>query len=309
MNDNATPVASRRNVIIAYLMLTGTALFWAGNTIVGRAVIDDLPPLGFAFWRSFGAFLMIAPFGLPRVWRVRHVALAHWKILILLGLLGMTAFSALVFVALHRTTAINGSLIQGSLPVTLVVLSWIILGSRISGRQALGVTLGFAGLMMIVARGDLMVLTGLTFNMGDPILWLGVFCHGLFSVLVTRRPAEIDLVSLLTIGFFVGAITTLPLHVWEMANGEMIPFNQTSVLAIAFIALFPSVLAQLFWVAAIQRVGPAMAGYFIYLTPVFGTGMAIFLLGEIFAWFHGIGILLIFAGVYLATVAKTRDRQ
>jgi drug/metabolite transporter (DMT)-like permease len=281
-------------------------LFWAGNTIVGRAVIDEIPPLGFAFWRSFGAFLIIAPFGLPRVWRVRHVALAHWKILTLLGLLGMTAFSALVFVALHRTTAINGSLIQGSLPVTLVVLSWIILGNLISARQALGVALGFVGLVVIVARGELSVLTGLTFNMGDPILWLGVFCHGLFSVLITRRPKEIDLVALLTIGFFVGAVTTLPLHGWEMANGHMVPFNQTSILAIAFIALFPSVVAQLFWVAAIQRIGPASAGYFIYLTPVFGTLMAIMLLGEIFAWFHAVGIILIFTGVYLATVSKQK---
>ncbi|MEE2968833.1 MAG: EamA family transporter, partial [Pseudomonadota bacterium] len=87
-------------MITAYLMLTATALFWAGNTIVGRAVTDDIPPLGFAFWRSFGAFLLIAPFGLPRVWRVRTLVMAHWKFLTLLGMLGMSAFSALVFVAL-----------------------------------------------------------------------------------------------------------------------------------------------------------------------------------------------------------------
>ncbi len=295
---------ARRGVITAYLMLTATALFWAGNTIVGRAVTDDIPPLGFAFWRSFGAFLLIAPFGLPRVWRVRHLVMAHWKFLTLLGLLGMTAFSALVFVALHCTSAINGSLIQGSLPVTLVVLSWIILNDRIGPRRAFGVALGLTGLAAIVARGELSVLTGLTFNMGDPILWLGIFCQALFSVLVTRRPREIDLETLLTIGFFVGSVTTLPLHVWEMANGDMIPFNQTSVLAIFFIALFPSVLAQLFWVGAIHRVGPVTAGYFIYLTPVFGTLMAIILLGESFAWFHAVGILLIFTGVYLATSGK-----
>jgi drug/metabolite transporter (DMT)-like permease len=115
---------------------------------------------------------------------------------------------------------------------------------------------------------------------------------------------EIDLVALLTIGFFVGAVTTLPLHVWEMANGDMIPFNGVSIMAIGFVALFPSVLAQLFWVAAIQRIGPATAGYFIYLTPVFGTLMAVFILGESFAWFHAIGIILIFTSVYLATIAK-----
>ena len=117
-------------------MLTSTALFWAGNTIVGRAVIDDIPPLGFAFWRSFGAFLLIAPFGLPRMWHVRHAVMAHWKLLTLLGVLGMAAFRVLGFVAFHHTTAINGSLIQGTLPVTLVVLSWIMLGTSVTARQA-----------------------------------------------------------------------------------------------------------------------------------------------------------------------------
>jgi drug/metabolite transporter (DMT)-like permease len=304
MNNPAAPSSARGRVIVAYLMLTGTALFWAGNTIVGRAVIDELPPLGFAFWRSFGAFLLIAPFGLRRVWHVRRVVAAHWVLLTALGLLGMTAFSVLVFVALRHTTAVSGSLIQGSLPVTIALLSWIVLGNLVSRRQAVGVALGFGGLMIIVARGDPSVLTGLTFNIGDPILWLGVFCQALFSILVNRRPREIDLVSLLTIGFFIGTITTLPLHLWEIANGDPVPFSRTSVLAIAFVALLPSVIAQLFWVEAIHRVGPAMAGYFIYLTPVFGTLMAVLLLGESFAWFHGVGIALIFGGIYLATMAK-----
>ena len=69
---------------------------------------------------------------------------------------------------------------------------------------------------------------------------------------------------------------------------------------------FPAVLAHIFWVDAIRRIGPAPAGYFIYLTPVFGILMAIMLLGEVFSWYHGVGIVLILGGVWLATSAHHR---
>jgi drug/metabolite transporter (DMT)-like permease len=293
-------------VALAYLLAALTALFWAGNTIIGRAVVEELPPLGFAFWRSFGAFLIIAPFGLGRVWRARAAVIAHWRLLLMLGTLGMTGFAVLVFVALHYTGAVNGSLIQGTQPVIMVVLSWLILGTAIAVRQWIGIVIGLAGLMVIVARGDAQVLLGLTFSIGDPVMWLGVFCHGLFSVLVARRPAELDLIGFLTVAFFVGSVTSLPFHLWEIAEGRAMPLGITMLWGVGYMALFPAVVAQIFWVEAIRRIGPAQAGYFIYLTPVFGTVLAIALLGEAFAWFHGLGIVLIFAGVWLATAARSR---
>lgn len=305
MTDAAAPAPGRGAILVAYLLAALTALFWAGNTIVGRAIVDELPPLGFAFWRSFGAFLLIAPFGLPRVWHARAIVIEHWKFLFLLGTTGMTGFSVFVFFALHHTVAVNGTLLQGTQPVIMVVLSWLILGVAIGSRQWAGIVIALTGLVVIVARGDIAVLTGFSFNIGDPILWLGVFFHGLFSVLVVRRPKELDLIGFLTVAFFVGSLTSLPFHLWEIADGRAMPFNLVTLWAVPYIALFPSLLAQIFWVTAIQRIGPATAGYFVYLTPVFGTLMAIGLLGETFAWFHAAGIGLIFAGVWLATAGRS----
>ena len=99
---------------------------------------------------------------------------------------------------------------------------------------------------------------------------------------------------------------TLPLHLWEIAQGDGMPLTITVFWASAFVALFPSVLAQIFWADAIRQVGATTAGYFIYLTPVFGAVMAILLLGEAFAWFHLAGIALIFAGIWLATAARPK---
>ncbi len=295
-----------RSARLAYLLLTLTASFWAGNTIVGRAVTTELPPLGFAFWRSFGAFLILAPIGLPRMWRQRSEIIAHWKILVLLGTLGMTGFAVFSFVALSTTEAVNATLIQGTLPIVVLITSWAIFSLTISVRQVAGIVFALAGLAAIVTRGDASAFTGLGLNAGDFIFWLGVLCHGVFTALLPLRPKSLDLICFLTVAYLIGALTTLPLHIGEMVLVEAMPMTWTALWAVAYIALFPSVLAQLFWLDGIRRIGPASAGYFIYLTPVFGTLMAIALLGETFAWYHATGIVLILGGVWLATAAHRR---
>ena len=300
MTDNA---GSAR---IAYLLLTLTAAFWAGNTIVGRAVAAELPPLGLAFWRSFGAFLILAPIGVPRMWRARADIIAHWKMLTLLGTLGMTGFAMFSFVALQMTEAVNGTLIQGTLPIVVLVASWAILRRAITRRQIAGIVVALTGLAAIVTRGDPGAVAGIGLNAGDFVFWLGVFCHGMFTALLPLRPRSLDLICFLTVAFLIGALTTLPFHIAEIILVEAMPLSWTALWAVAFVALFPSVLAQLFWVDSIRRIGPTTAGYFIYMTPIFGTLMAIVLLGETFAWYHAAGIVLILGGVWLATAAHRR---
>lgn len=290
---------------LAFLALTATALFFAGNTIVGRAVADTLPPFGLAFWRSFGAFLILAPFGLPGILARRREILAAWRILAVLGVLGMTAFSALVFAGLRHTEALNGSLIQGALPLAIVALSALMLGRPVGARQALGLAVGGAGFAVIVLRGELGGLAALAVNVGDGMILLGVVCHALFSILLARRPAALDLAAFLTVAFFVGAVTTFPLHAWELWQGRPMPLSWTAFAAAGYVALFASVLGQLFWAVGVGRIGAARAGYFMYLTPVFGAAIAVAALGESAGWHHPAGIAAIFAGIWLATGRKT----
>jgi drug/metabolite transporter (DMT)-like permease len=288
---------------LAYLLLTLTAAFWAGNTITGRAVIEELPPLGFAVWRSFGAFLILAPIGLPRLWRARREIIAHWKILTVLGTLGTTGFAVFSFVALRSVEAVNATLIQGTQPIAVLLCAYVIFRRVITGRQIAGIVVALAGLVAIITRGDPAALAGFGLNPADFVFWLGVFCHALFTAMLPLRPASLDLIGFLTVTFLVGSITTLPLHLVEMVTVGAMPMTWTAAWAVGYVALFPSLLAQLFWVESIRRIGPAQAGYFIYL-PVFGALMAIALLGEAFAWFHAAGIVLILSGVWLATAAR-----
>ena len=296
MNDRA----------LAYGALTLTAAFFAGNTIVGRAVIDELPPMGLAFWRAFGAFLIVAPFGAAEVWRKRREVLAAWKILTALGVLGMSAFSILVFAGLHHTEAINATLIQGTLPLNIILAALVLRGQTISPRQGLGLVVGGAGFAAIVLRGEPGNLADFSVNPGDALIWGGVFCYAIYSILLPRRPAGLGLTAFITATFFAASVTTLPFHLWEIARGDAMPASWTALWAAGFIALFTGLLALYLWTAAVDRVGARTAGYFIYLTPAFGAVAAIVLLGEEAGWFHAAGIALIFAGIRLATSGAPR---
>jgi drug/metabolite transporter (DMT)-like permease len=286
----------------AYLLLTMCALFWAGSVIAGRSLAGEVPPFALNFWRWLIAFALAAPFGLRGVWGNREIIARNWRLLTMLAMFNMTAFGSLLFLALERTEAINGSLLIGSMPINIVLVSLIILRVRITPRQSFGVALGFAGIATIVCRGDPTVMLGLNVGIGDLILWLGVIFYALYSIYLPRVPKELGLMPMMTVLFAVGCLTSLPLYLWEaQVHGWPAPFGWHAFLGIGFMGIFPSLLAQVFWASAVARVGANTAGYFIYLAPFFGTVAAITLLGEQFVWFHALGIALIFAGIFLAT--------
>ncbi len=187
------------------------------------------------------------------------------------------------------------------MPINIVLVSLVILGIRITARQTVGVVIGFAGIVAIVSHGDPRVLTELSINTGDLLLWLAVLAYAVYTIYLPRAQKVLELIPLMTVLFAVGSLTCLPLYLWEtLVVGWALPLNWAAAWSIGYMGLFPSLLAQLFWASAVSRVGANTAGYFIYLSPVFGTIGAIVLLGEAFAWFHALGIALIFTGIYLA---------
>jgi drug/metabolite transporter (DMT)-like permease len=304
----AVKVTASKGAGLAYLMLTLVAAFWAGNTIVGRAVTGTVPPLGLSFWRWAVALVILAPVGVPRVWAARAIIMAHWRILSLLSFLGIACFSTLVFVGLNRTSAVNGALLQGTMTINIVLVSAVLLGRLITPRQGIGVGLGFIGMALIVTGGDIGALSSFSLNGGDLMIWLAVALYAVYSVLLRRSPEGLDVIALMTVMMAVGGLMILPFYLWEtVVAGRAMQTDWTTLWSVLYVALFPSVLAQIFWVAAVARVGATTAGYFIYLTPVFGTLMAVALLGEALGWYHIAGITLIFAGIYIATMAGRRS--
>ena len=155
-------------------------------------------------------------------------------------------------------------------------------------------------------RGEISRISALGLNIGDGMIWIGVLCYALFSILLPRRPLMLGLPAFLTVIFFIGSVTTFPFHAWEIARGDGMPLTWIGLGAAIYVGLFASLFAQLFWAFGVARVGPTKAGYFIYLTPAFGAAIAITVLGESPGWYHLAGIIAIFTGIGLATGRTSR---
>lgn len=284
----------------AWLLLMLPPLFWSGNFILGRAVAGEVPPIALAFWRWTLGALIALPFAWRHLSRDWPLYRAHWPLILLLSALGIAVFNTFVYIGLNSTTALNGVMMQSAMPVLIVLMSFFLFRDTISPLQGLGILVSLTGATTLIARGDASVLTGLSFNGGDLWVFGAVLSYAAYTALLRRRPAVHGL-SMVVVTFALGALMLLPLYVWESAAGRPLHVNATSLGAIAYVAVFPSILAYLCYNRAAALLGPNRTGLSIHLMPVFGSILAILFLGEQPHLYHAVGIALIACGILLAT--------
>jgi len=284
--------------LLPYLILSVAPLCWAGNIVLARGVADIIPPVAFAFWRWTLASVLILPFTLRQLALDWPEITRRWKMLFGLAILGISSFNTLLYTAVHTTTAINGALIQTTMPAVIVLLSLVLYREKVSRRQMTGVLLCLLGAGLIVLRGELRTLLNLSFVQGDLLMMIAVILYGLYSALLRRRP-PIHPLSILATTFFLGSAGLLPVYLAELAFVGPFSLSRDIALSILYVALFPSIVAYFCWNKGVDRVGPNRAGLFINLIPVFASFLSVWLLGESIQFFHIGGMALIAGGMAL----------
>src|SRR3954453_8646048 len=283
-----------------YLLLSLTALFWAGNAIVGRFAAGHIPPVTLSFLRWSGAFLIVLPFAWGHLVRDWPKIRARIGIMVVLSVTGIGAFNTLQYWALEHTQALNTLLLQSAGPLFVAIWSLALLGGRLTLGQACGIVLSLCGVLVILLHGDLTTLKNIEFNMGDVIFTVALAIFGLYSVLTLKRP-NIHGLSFVGFTFGVGAACLIPLFIWELWSRPRMQLDATNLASLVYVAVFPSTLAYLCFNRGVQLIGANRAAPFFHLIPVFGSAMAIFFLGEQPHWFHLFGYALVLTGVYVAS--------
>ncbi|MEO8753116.1 MAG: DMT family transporter [Casimicrobiaceae bacterium] len=284
-----------------YLLLTLTPLFWAGNWIIGRGLHADIPPMAMTFFRWLFAILILAPFALRHVRSDWPILRAHWKILFVLGAIGIGTHNGLAYLGLNYTTATNGVILNSFIPVMIVTISWVFLREKLQPPQVAGVVISLLGVLTILSQGHPESLLGLRLNFGDIAVILSMAMWSAYTVLLRWRPPGLNVLSFLLVIAVIGDVCVLPLWLGEMALGHYVAWSWTNVAALLAVALFSSVLAYLFWNRGVEEVGANVAGLFVHLMPVFGIVLAWLLLDEGLAPYHVLGIMLILSGIWLTS--------
>ena len=283
-------------------MVAALAL-WAGNWIVARAVRDDISPGLITSGRVVLVMLALAPLALPGLAaRLRAFATRDWLVLAGLGLFGGGSHNAMQYLGLQSTTATNGTLFFSLSPVTILVLAGAMLGERVRSMQWIGVAVSFAGVLMIAVRGDADALLGLSFNPGDILCFVSMIFWSGYTIFLRLQRAQLEPVQLLFMVCAVGLVTLLPWLAWDLANDPRAQFNLRGTLAMLYSAFASVILAYAGWNYAVARLGAARVGGFSHLLPAFGVIFAALFLGEYPAWYHYVGVVLIFAGIALSTL-------
>jgi drug/metabolite transporter (DMT)-like permease len=280
--------------------LSLTSLFWAGNIVLGRYAGGHLPPATLSCVRWTGAFLTLLPFAMPHLRRDWPALRARLPLMAVLSATGFAINNALSYWGLQYTQALNALLIQSSGPLFVALWSLLLFGVRLTRAQFAGIAISLAGVLTILLRGDLSALASIEFNRGDLMVAGALLAFGLYSALMPRRPVthQLSLIAVTTAG---GALFLLPFSIWEYSVGLTLKPDALTLASVIYVVIFPSSLAYLCFNRGIALIGPNRAAPFFHLMPVFGSAMAILLLGEQPRLFHLVGYLMVLAGVVIAS--------
>ncbi|MDP8918015.1 MAG: DMT family transporter [Pseudomonadota bacterium] len=283
----------------AYLLLTLTTLMWGGNAIAGRLAVGEVSPMVLTCLR----WVIVVTIMLPLVGR--QVAAEwpkikeRWLFTILMGTFGFTGFNALFYAAAHYTTAVNLTIFQGSIPVLVLLGTVLFFGARVIPLQIIGMIVTILGVILVSVKADLEILKTLALNIGD--VWTLIACvfYAAYTLGLRHRPAIPGFVFFAALAA-VAFASSLPLLWLEIARGTAQLPTLKGWIILLYVGLLPSLLSQVFFMRGVELIGPARAGLFVNLVPIFGALLAVVLLGEPFALYHALGLVLVLGGIWLS---------
>jgi drug/metabolite transporter (DMT)-like permease len=288
-----------------YLLLILTALAWSGNAVASRMAVGEISPMLLTAGRWSLVLAVVGVIGREAIARNGPRLRVQWRGILAMGACGFTAFNALFYLAGHLTSAINIAILQGTIPVIVMLGALALHRTPIKAGQALGMLITLGGVLIVASHGDLAGLAQLRFNPGDLLMLIACVLYAGYTLGLRGRE------GVSTIWFFSGLaaaalITALPLAAAELALGQAQVPTWRGWAILLYVALAPSFVAQLFYMRAVQLIGPSRAGLFVNLVPVFGPLLAVLLIGEPFRPHHALALSLVLLGIALAERSARR---
>ena len=285
------------------LLLVLPPLLWAGNAVVGRVVSDLVPPMTLNFLRWALAFVILLPLAHGVFRRSGPLSVwPHWKRFALLGLLGVGCYNALQYLALKTSTPLNVTLVAASSPVWMLAIGWLFFAQRVSKRQIAGAVLSIAGVLLVLSRGQWALLAQVRLVPGDVYVLVATVAWAFYSWLLAK-PEETPALRNNWAAFLMGQIIFGLGWSGLFAGGEWaltdahISWSWPLGAALLYVAVGPAVIAYRCWGIGVPRVGPAMAGFFANLTPLFAALLSAAFLGELPQIYHALAFVLIVGGI------------
>jgi drug/metabolite transporter (DMT)-like permease len=286
-------------VRLAYILLILTTLFWGGNSVAGKMAVGEISPMLLTLTRWVLAAAFILPFAVPHLRSEWPVIRKNWLLLTFYGAIGFTLFNLLLYTALTLTSAVSASIVQAALPATVYFFNFILFRVKVTIWQIAGFVVTMAGVLAVATHGEIGRLATLDLNLGDALVLVAVVVYAIYTVYLRYKP-QMNWKSLIVVLSIAAALAAIPGVWWEWQNGSLILPGQKGLMIALYTGIFPSIISQIFFIKGVELIGPNRAGIFINLIPIFGTGLAILILGEPLQAYHIAALVLVIAGIWLA---------
>ena len=282
-------------------MLVCATLFWAGNFIIGKfAYLENIPPYSLAFLRWCFVWIILLPFTYKEILKLKKNIKKNLSFFFILGFTSVCIFTSFTYNALNYTQVINASLFNTAIPVTIILVCFLLKIEKTNLFQISGLLISVLGILAIITKLDLNILLTLNFNKGDLFMIVAIIAWGIYSAYLRKRTFEVSLLALVHIICTFGLIFLLPLFVSDLVQGKIIEMSSNLFYILIYIAIFPSIGSYYCWAGAVSIIGANRAGIFLSLIPLFSTIFAILFFNEKFLFFHFIGSVLIILGLFLS---------
>ena len=290
----------------AYIMLILATLFWAGNFTIGKfAYMESVPPYSLAFFRWILVWIILVPFTYKEIPKIKTEVKNNLLLFFILGFTSVGIFSAFTYNALNYTQVINASLFNTAIPVSIILVCFLLKIEKTNIFQISGLIVSVLGILAIITRLDLNILLTLNFNKGDIYMVIAIISWGIYSAFLKKKTFNISLLSLVHVVCTFGLIILLPAFLFELAQGKTTETNSNLIYILLYIAIFPSIGSYYCWAGAVSIIGANRAGIFLSLIPLFSTIFAMIFFNEKFLFYHFIGSVLIILGLFLSNKKVT----
>ena len=222
-----------------------------------------------------------------------------------MGGCGFTLFNALFYVAGHYTSAINIGILQGAMPIFVLIGGLLAFAHSVRGIQVLGVVVTLIGVVIVASGGSLQALSASSINRGDLYMLIACLFYAAYSLGLSKAP-KVSPIALFAVMAFVAWLLSLPLLAIETWLQGWQPPTARGWLIVGLITLLPSFLGQIFFIYGVKLIGPARAGPFFNLVPIFASILAVLILNEVFELYHALSLLLVLGGIWLSEFGKPR---
>lgn len=285
-----------QNTKIAVIFPLIAVFIWSLNIVVTRYVTEFISPISISFYRWLIACIILTPFLLPKVWQHRVLVKQHLKQLVILAAFGMVLYQGLSYSAAHYTSATNMGIINAFIPIFTIIVSIFILKEWPNRFAVMGCVISFSGLLLVIAQGSLSNLLQLGHHIGDVMMIVAVFFYAFYGVLLRKWQLQIPLFISLYVQIVCAVLYHLPVVLWLGID----PINMKNVWSVVYAGIFPSLIAPLVWMLAVQNLGPNRTSIFMNLMLILTAIIAYFWLGEQWTIYHSFGTMIAIIGVMLA---------